>query len=56
MVSTTGSRADLGWGHAGWALNAHLRGVRSEHFHTNLALGLLLLQSTEVVKMQWLHG
>ena len=51
MVSTTGSRAHLGWGHAGWALHTHLRDVRSEHFHTNVALGLLLLQSTEGVRM-----
>lgn len=53
-VSTTGCRAELGWGRAGQALHTHMRGVGSECSHTNPAVGWLLLQPTGGVKM--FHG
>ena len=55
-VRTMGSRVDLGQGRAGWPPRTHLRGVSPEHSHTNPALGLLLLHSTEGETVYRLHG
>lgn len=50
------SRADLGRGQTGWAPQACFRGIRPEHVHTDLALGLLLLWFMGAQQVEWLFS